>query len=267
MFSFSMNRFRNQSLQFPADQTIKSIPSRILMKIAFIYVLTFLGLAPSISSATIFTIDPVRSYISVPVPTWEQGEPWWFIKPDGNELGGYQWTLTSQNKQFDISGKLNLSRSNSPLSNWLLNIDSLGVISSAPDLLGFSIPSILSLDPSSGLLQREHCPFFSWCREDPFISITGFLTGDSLILNGAFNSTQTGLSETLGGLTPPYQPEFSYANAPYTYHIEALVPEPDSSLLLLSGGLALLLTNLGRNRKKSAIEVLPRCSQFISCQD
>ena len=157
--------------------------------------------------------------------------------------------ITSQNKQFDISGKLKLSQSDSPVSGWLLNIDSLGVISSAPELLGFNIPSTLSLDPSSGSLQKPSCPFFSWCREYPFMSITGFLTGDNLILDGVPHSLQQfwGVT-TYGGLTPPFEPEFSYADASYAYHIEATVPEPGSVLLLLSGVLALLLTNLGKNR-------------------
>ncbi len=119
--------------------------------------------------------------------------------------------------------------------------------SSAPSELGFAIPSYLWYDPTLGVVSsRGTCNGFGngsiFCYADFSRTAGGTLVGNDLILDGLFGPPTIIYIGMFGGLEAPPDPEFSYANAPYSYHIEATIPEPATVSLLL---MALFLVVVG----------------------
>lgn len=221
------------------------------MRQSLIVLLITLGLHTSLSSAADYSVDSAQSYISVPVPTWERGEQWGFVDSFSNEIaGGYIWKTATSFEKYSLGGLLGFAEV--PGSDYLgavtLAVDSKKLVAAPPAGLPFTIPSYFAMDKSTGEYRAcaPWCPTpdsLSWYWEDQKISVK--LQGGVLTLDGSSNSLFAWANqEIFGGYEAPPAIEYPYANAWYSYHIVATVPEPQVALMLLVGLIPLIRRHL-----------------------
>lgn len=215
------------------------------MRHALKIMLIVLSLHSSLSSASEFFVDQAQSYVSVLVPSWERGLPWWMHDMNGNVLdSGYQWSLTTHAEQFSVGGSLKLTESLNSQSNgtstFMTDIQSLYLL--APFAVKFPIPSYLYYSSSTGALANCGCVGNTILGSE--YSARGTYAGDAIELDGGKNAwiDNTGGTFWLGGTEPPPLPsDYQYADAATHFHIVASVPEPSSGLMLLVGLVPILL--------------------------
>lgn len=216
------------------------------MRQSLMAVLIALGLYSPLSSAVEYSVDSTQSYISVPVPAWERGDQWGFVDPDGNETSeGYVWRTVTSIEKYYLGGLLGFVEL--PGSDYrgavTLAVDSKKLVAAPPAGLPFTIPSFLAMDKSTG----EYRACAPWCRvpdslwygEDQKVSVKQ--QGNMLVVDGASNSVSGWVNqEIFGGYEAPPAIEYPYANAWYSYHIVASVPEPQVALMLVVGLIPLI---------------------------
>lgn len=221
------------------------------MRTAISIIVAAVCLQAASANATVYLVDPRQSYVSIDVPTWERGEPWWYIGADGSEvLSGYSWRGTTRNQRFAISGSIDVMILGPTVDGLTgVQLDSTRLVSTAPPELGFQMLGFVSFDPATGAFKGDNSchsssEFPVWCWVPwPFEGTTGALTSELLTVDGtSYGFAFSGVDLLDGGLEPPPDPVISLNNLGYTYHVYAAVPEPSSALLTVGGFAGLLLS-------------------------
>lgn len=197
-----------------------------------------------------YTISTDLSYVSVTVPVWEKGTPI-SLSLDGQPelLSGYEWTLTTTTEHYAITGSLDLLRvSNLALSGLdAFQVDATNVGTSAPAGFKVEMPRSLALTTATGALTNCMLCILPSAQGLAFgystsLNASGTLTGNVLTLSGETTNVGAIPNYTVpGGLTAPALPDFSYADAYYSYALVASVPEPSQAVMLLCGLLLILV--------------------------
>lgn len=201
------------------------------------------------SAAQHYTISPDLSYVHVMVPVWEQGAPRYDLSIDGPPVfAGYEWTLTTTTEHYAMSGSLDLLAVSNLTSNEVgaFEVDVTKVVTSAPTELKVGMPSSLAFTTTTGALTNCMLCVLPSAEALAFdystLNVNGTLTGNVLTLSGATTYSEGIAHYTVqGGLTAPALPNFSYANAYYSYLLVASVPEPSQAAMLLCGLLLILV--------------------------